>query len=243
MEHIINNTVQNASLTEYSRVNGSLLVLASGSPRRIEMFHEHVLDPMILPSDAEERIPDFLSPAEVTMFLSLLKAQDVAGKLEKSKPETASVQDITDQPRIIVGSDTVVVFENTILGKPQDEEDAYRMLSAMSGKKHQVITGVAIAALPGGSPLNSATPAGSPISGRNINCFYEISDVWFHDIPEDELRAYVQTDEPYDKAGAYAIQETFAKYTKKITGDINTIIGFPWDRFEKEMAKMGFALK
>ena len=68
-----------------------------------------------------------------------------------------------------------------------------------------------------------------------VKCFYDVSKVFFREVPEDELLAYIATDEPYDKAGAYAVQETFSKYTTKIEGDLENIIGFPFERFSEEI--------
>ena len=91
------------------------------------------------------------------------------------------------------------------------------MLRALSGRSHDVLTGVCL------------------LGSNSLKCFYEVSTVWLMDLPEDELRAYIATDEPYDKAGGYAIQETFSRYVTHVEGDIDNIIGFPFKRFLKEL--------
>ena len=194
------------------------MILASASPRRIEMFRKNGFDPKVLPSDYEENIPDFLTPAETVMFLALQKGLSVHRNLCCSDLSKACSGTFDC---MIISADTIVVDYKTgrILGKPKSEKEAYEMLSSLSGRSHHVLTGVCL------------------ISRNNdqfIKCFYESSEVFFKDIPVDELYAYVKTDEPYDKAGGYAIQETFGKYTDHIIGDLDNIIGFPFQRFLKE---------
>lgn len=191
------------------------LILASKSPRRIEMFRSHGFEPVVIPSAYEESIPDGLTPAETVMFLSLQKALSVRAQLDGVQTETNKTADSNDDC-LIVSADTIVVNDNIILGKPTDEKDAYSMLRALSGRSHEVLTGVCL------------------LGGGTIRCFYETSVVWLADLPEDELAAYIATDEPYDKAGGYAIQETFSKYVTHVEGDIDNIIGFPFERFLKE---------
>ncbi|MGI6722704.1 MAG: Maf family protein [Anaerovoracaceae bacterium] len=186
------------------------IVLASGSPRRIEMMQENGFRPQVMPSGIRENLPPFLTPREATMFLAMSKAFDVRSRLAP------------DDERLIVAADTVVVFEGRILGKPADPAQAKRMLLPMSGKKHEVITGVCLA-----------------FAGKSLSkCFAETSSVYFKELPVDEIEAYVGTDEPYDKAGGYAIQGTFARYTDHIEGDRNNIIGFPWNAFMRELRSL-----
>lgn len=195
------------------------LILASASPRRIEMFRKNGFDPKVVPSDYEENIQDFLTPAETVMFLALQKGLSVYRNLCCSQLPNDTPTNLNDC--MIISADTNVVdyTEGRILGKPKSEKEAYEMLSSLSGRSHHVLTGVCL------------------ISRNNdqlIKCFYESSEVFFKDIPVDELSAYVKTEEPYDKAGGYAIQETFGKYTDHIIGDLDNIIGFPFQRFLKE---------
>lgn len=182
------------------------LILASASPRRIEIFNNHNLFPTVMPSDADENIPIKLTPAETVMFLSLQKS---LWTIKNNKIPNNS---------IIVSADTIVVFGNKILGKPANERDAFDMLSRMSGKSHSVYTGVCIHTVTNG-----------------CTCFFDKSDVVFCDIPKSELLEYIKTDEPYDKAGGYGIQETFSKYAKLISGELDNVIGFPFTLFEKQL--------
>ena len=117
---------------------------------------------------------------------------------------------------LIIAADTIVVYDGKIIGKPGNREEAFRILSELRGNRHRVMTGVCIADT-------------SPGIKR---CLYEVTDVYFTDYSDGELEAYVDTDEPYDKAGGYAIQETFGRYISRIAGDRDNVIGFPMYRVE-----------
>ncbi|MEA4922613.1 MAG: Maf family protein [Eubacteriaceae bacterium] len=189
-------------------------ILASGSPRRIEMMEENSFPVLVMPSDIEEHIPDFLTPEEAVMFLAMSKAMDVKNRLDADR--------YGDDNPVITAADTVVVFEDQILGKPKDRADALAMLVPMSGKSHRVMTGVAIS-----------------FTDRALTfCFCETSKVYFKEMPEEEILQYVKTAEPYDKAGGYAVQETFSKYIDHIEGDRDNIIGFPWKRFRDTLDRL-----
>lgn len=187
-------------------INGRSLVLASHSPRRIEMMKEHGFDPEVIRPDVREVIPPFLTPEEAVMYLAMIKAFAVKEQLKKDDQRDSSM---------IIAADTIVVSSRQILGKPDGKADARRMLLSLSGTTHSVITGMCLAA-----------------SDEDLSkCFYETTDVTFSDLPEDELEEYLDTDEPYDKAGAYGIQGTFSKYVEKTSGDTDNVIGLPWQRF------------
>lgn len=181
------------------------IILASKSPRRIRMMREWGYDPIVIPSQAEETLPAFLRPASAVMYLSFLKAWDVASaKLD-------AYDEVT-----VIGSDTVVVADDAIIGKPSGPSEAFEILSRLRDDVHHVLTGVCIISKKDGH-----------ISKR---CLYESTAVWFKDYTDEELLAYVNTDEPYDKAGGYAIQETFSKYVDHIEGSFNNVVGFPIER-------------
>jgi septum formation protein len=186
------------------------IILASASPRRIEMFHDHGVFPVVIPSNATETTPIPLSPKETALFLALKKALSVK--------EQGHIPHTIHQNCIIIAADTLV-FKEELLGKPADKADAKRILSLLSGTSHQVITGVALLS------LNSS----------NIRLFVEESNVTFYPYSNDEIQDYLDTPEPYDKAGAYAIQGTFSKYIKEVTGDKNNVMGLPWDKLEGEL--------
>ena len=191
------------------------IVLASGSPRRIEMMRMHGIEPLVMPADIEENLPKVHGMCETVMFLALKKAQDVAGRL-------SSLADCTEEGSIIVAADTIVYKDGEIMGKPADRDDAYRMLDKLRNDFHYVVTGVALLSY-----------------GRQLTrVFAEVTKVYFEDYQDSELEAYLDTDEAYDKAGAYAIQGYFAKHIDHIEGSYDNVIGFPWDRIEKEILKM-----
>jgi septum formation protein len=192
-------------------IGGRHLILASASPRRLAIMHENGYAPEVIPADIEEQIPSFLTPEEAVMHLALSKALAVKKRLAARDTEEAAPLPAS----LIVGADTIVVSNRKILGKPEDKDDARKMLRDLSGITHQVLTGVAMA----------ATDTDSTI------CFCEVTHVTFRDLPKQELEAYLDTNEPYDKAGGYGIQGTFSQYVEKTRGDINNVIGFPWQRF------------
>lgn len=189
----------------------NIIVLASKSPRRIELMKQHGFDPVVHPSQADENLPEFISPECAVMFLAFLKAWDVT---EHFKDKYDNNEDFT-----VIGSDTVVVYDNKIIGKPINEEDAFTTLSALRNNQHSVITGVSIV---------------KRINGEYSKlCFYDETKVFFTDYSDEELRAYVSTPEPYDKAGGYAIQQTFGKYVDHIEGDYDNVVGFPITRVKE----------
>ena len=122
---------------------------------------------------------------------------------------------------IIIAADTVV-YKDGILGKPENRSDAARMLRKIKNTSHQVATGVAILI--------------ASESTRNV--FYDITEVFCKDFNDDELSAYLDTDEPYDKAGAYAIQGIFAKHIDHWNGSFDTVVGFPWELIELKLKEL-----
>ena len=194
------------------------IILASGSPRRIEMMRAYGIEPLIMPADIEENLPKVHGMCETVMFLALKKAQDVALRL-------SSLPDCLEKPEegsIIIAADTIVYKDGEIMGKPADRDDAYRMLDKLRNDFHYVVTGVSLLSY-----------------GRQLTrVFAEVTKVYFKDYPDSELEAYLDTDEAYDKAGAYAIQGYFAKHIDHIEGSYENVIGFPWERIEKEILKM-----
>ncbi len=193
-------------------MNKNKIVLASSSPRRIEMLRKNGIDAIIMPADVDETIPPFLKAQEVVMYLALKKALFVEQQILKSNLENP----------IIIAADTVV-YTDKIIGKPKDRQDAFNILWELRGKEHFVSTGVCLLQ-----------------AGKDIrHCFFEVTKVFFKDYSEEELNAYLDTPEPYDKAGAYAIQGEFGRYVDHIEGDLNNVIGFPWDRIKEELSSLG----
>lgn len=183
------------------------LILASGSPRRKELLQQLHIPFSVHVSNVDEKINHNYSPSEVVMDLALQKASDVA----------------TLYPNhIVLGSDTVVVYKDSILGKPASEAEAVKTLEMLSGKKHQVLTGVAL------------------VEGEQVQTFYEKTDVEFWPLTVDEITQYVRTGEPMDKAGSYGIQGLGAMFVKSIQGDYFSVVGLPLSRTIRELRKRGF---
>ncbi len=132
-----------------------------------------------------------------------------------------SVEDLCHDEDIILAADTIVLLDE-IIGKPVSEEDAHRILSTLNGKTHQVLTGVAIV----------------KAHKKKRAVFCETTQVTFKQYSEKDIRDYIQTSEPYDKAGGYAIQGAFGKYVDHIQGDKDNVIGLPWTRLVNELNKI-----
>ncbi len=186
------------------------IILASRSPRRIEMMKKNGYSPEIRPSDIDETLPEKIDMKDAVMFLALKKALDIEHHCTEA-----------DKGKIIIAADTVV-YKDEILGKPEDRTDAWNMLTKIKNTSHFVATGVAIVV------------AGHPL--REVFC--DVTEVFCKDYSEDELNAYLDTDEPYDKAGAYAIQGIFGKYIDHYEGAFDTVVGFPWEQIEKRLQKL-----
>lgn len=191
-------------------------ILASGSPRRIEMMQANGFNPLIMPADIEENAPLYGGMTETAMYLALKKAQDVEARWLASRQNP---QNPEERPPVVIAADTIVYYDGEIMGKPQDREDAFRMLTALRNNVHYVVTGVAL------------VEAGA----QNTRVFCEITRVYFKDYSDEDLQAYLDTDEAYDKAGAYAIQGYFSRYIDHFTGDYDNVVGFPWNRIMEEL--------
>ena len=193
-----------------SRVQKLTVVLASASPRRTELLEQGNIKHIVMPSHCEEVITSEV-PGQVVEELSVQKAEDVYRQYEKESQEDF----------LVIGSDTVVAAEGKILGKPKDEADAFRMISMLQGKTHQVYTGVTLLIKKDGKKIQKT--------------FNECSNVHVYPMSEEEIREYIATGEPMDKAGAYGIQGAFGVYIRGIEGDYNTIVGLPLARVYQEM--------
>lgn len=179
------------------------IVLASKSPRRIEMMKRSGFDPVIIPSSAEENLPIYDGMVDTPLFLSFKKATDVELKL----PEILS-----ENHPYIIAADTIV-YSDRIIGKPKNREDALKILMSLSGKTHHVVTGVSI--IKAGTTIRTS--------------FASVTSVTFRSYKESDLQEYLDTDEPYDKAGAYAIQGYFSRFIEKFEGSYDNVVGFPMD--------------
>jgi septum formation protein len=174
-------------------------VLASASPRRADLLAQIGIPFEVIPSDVREDLTLPLEPERHVLVLARLKAEDVARKRPGS---------------LVLGADTIVVREGTILGKPVDAADACRMLRLLSGRWHEVMTGVALRQEKGGKKREAV----------------EVTRVKFRDLGEEEIREYVATGEPLDKAGAYGIQGKGAVLVERIEGCYFNVVGLPLAR-------------
>ncbi|MEE1304165.1 MAG: Maf family protein [Agathobacter sp.] len=201
----------------------SKIVLASGSPRRKELLEQVGLEFEICPAKGEEIISKSI-PHEVVVELSEQKAKEVAAAVVAYDEAHADITTPTDI--MVIGADTVVAFEDKILGKPKDEEDAKDMLRMLSDKTHSVYTGVTIVFI-------------SKEGKTGIHSFYEKTDVSFYPLTDLEIQRYIESGDPLDKAGAYGIQGEFAKHIKGIQGEYNNVVGLPIARLYQELLRLG----
>ena len=193
------------------------IILASASPRRRELLERAGVKFEVIPASGDEnRTSD--DPKEAVAQLARDKAVSVKATVEDAEEGT-----------VIIGSDTVVVFQNMILGKPHDQEDAADTLKKLQGNTHQVYTGVSVLEKKNGQ--------------WQEHTFYESTDVTFYPVSDGEIREYVATGEPMDKAGSYGIQGLFGIYVKGINGDYNNVVGLPAARLFYEMKKSGIDLR
>ena len=180
------------------------IVLASGSPRRRQLLEWAELPFTVIVSDADESFPSGTPPAEAAVMVAMAKARAVQG-LE-------AYLTIPGRPSILA-ADTMVVLDADIIGKPLHRADAIQTLSRLSGRKHEVVTGVVI------------------LHGDDVIHFHDSTSVWFHDITKEAIEHYVDHYAPYDKAGAYAIQEWIGVVgLRRIEGDFYNVMGLPVSR-------------
>ena len=203
------------------------IILASDSPRRRELLTQIGIEFEIMVSDKEERITAE-DPAEICMHLAMQKALDVRDKLRAQRFESGDDRPVrseeiklgggipTEDEYTVIGADTIVVLERQILGKPKSREHAAQMLRSLSGREHQVYTGVCV------------------VRGDTTATFAEKTDVYVAPLSEADIRAYIATGDPMDKAGAYGIQGIFAKHIEKIDGDYFNVVGLPIGRLWRE---------
>lgn len=175
------------------------IILASASPRRKEILENVNVKFTVVASDIDEVILENEPPKELVKRLAFEKCMDIARK---------------NKDALVIGADTIVVLNNHILGKPNNEEDAYNMVKLLSGKKHQVITGISL--------IN--------LSSDKKVIDYVVSEVTFKDLSEETIRDYINTKESLDKAGAYGIQGYGGLLVENINGDYFNIVGLPISR-------------
>jgi len=186
---------------------GSVLILASASPRRAELLTAGGIAFEVRPAHIDERI----QPGE--------DASAYAGRVALEK---ARVVHAHSDGRPVLAADTVVVVDGLILGKPADADDAKRMLRLLSGRRHEVLTAVVLIAEDTGSVFHTSTGKSDPVS-----CQLEITTVEFAPLQGAEIEWYVATGEAFDKAGAYAIQGLASRFVTRIEGSYSNVVGLP----------------
>lgn len=181
-------------------------ILASASPRRKEILSNAGFSFEVIPSDADESTDESLSPEETVKELARRKAQYILDRY----PD-----------RVVFGCDTVVAVDGVILGKPADDEDAFRMLKMLSGRSHRVSTGVCI------------------ISADKEICFSDTTQVSFYELSDETIKSYIATRECSDKAGSYGIQGYGSVLVKEIKGDYFSVMGLPAAAASRALSEFG----
>lgn len=188
------------------------MVLASASPRRRELIERLHVPCVCMESDYEESAAGYsdIPGAQLPLCFAEGKAAAVQRRLQAQRGERQEKQEgASPREPIIIGADTVVLLEGKVLGKPSDEAEAAAMLRSLSGRWHEVVTGVAL------------------LQGQKKICFSVNTQVCFYELSEAEIEGYIRTGEPMDKAGAYGIQGEAALFVREIRGDFYNVIGLP----------------
>ena len=193
------------------------MILASGSPRRIDMLREAGYTPEVVIPQADESIHLDMTPAQMVMCLALRKALDAERRAELSVSRS--------EPALLIAADTIV-YAGRVIGKPLSERDAFETLCALRGRAHDVYSGVCLSL---------------PASGlrRVFSCRTRVE---FTDYSDEDIRRYIATGEPMDKAGSYAIQGGFAPYIRHLDGPRDNVIGFPMQAIGAELKALGLSL-
>ena len=175
------------------------LILASQSPRRQELLKLFNIPFTIRVADTDETMDESKAPYDEVARVSCLKAMAVS----------------REESDVVIAADTIVVCDGKVLGKPKDEADARRMLALLSGRDHQVMTGLTV------------------LRGEKILSCTEVTDIHFRALTEKEIESYIRTGEPMDKAGSYGIQGGAALFAEKLRGDYFNVVGLPVCRLGK----------
>lgn len=182
-------------------------ILASASPRRKELLSIYVKDFKIMPADIDETVPKNIALKDAPLYIAKEKAAAVFNKLNEDE--------------IIITADTIVLLDNKIYGKPKDKLDAYNMIKTLSGRTHQVITGVCCYS-----------------KDKQINIeFSDVTNVSFTDISDEIIEKYLENAEYIDKAGAYAVQGLASMFVEKIEGSYDNVVGLPMGRLARNLIK------
>ena len=184
------------------------LILASQSPRRRELLGLTGLPFIVRAADIDETMDSGRAPFDEVARVSRLKAEAVA-----RKPED-----------VVIAADTIVVCEGEVLGKPRNEADAFRILSLLSGRHHEVMTGMTV------------------VCGDKVITHTEVTKIHFRELSPEEIRAYIASGEPMDKAGAYGIQGGAALFADEMVGDYYNVMGLPVCRLAVILRSLGLPI-
>jgi septum formation protein len=193
-----------AFLIIFKPVNLPPVILASASPRRAELLRQLGIEFTVVPSDAPELHDDQLTAREISQLNAYRKARGVAKKFPDA---------------LVLGADTLVYLDTTLLGKPANSEDAYRMLSQLSGRTHEVVTAICL--------LHLRT--------HRQKVFFESTAVTFRALDAVNIRRYLTKVNPFDKAGAYAIQDEGDLIVERISGSYTNVVGLPVEKLREEL--------
>jgi septum formation protein len=219
-------------------MDGVKIILASGSPRRRELLAQIGLNFEVRVSNVEEKVTA-TDPGAVVEALSAQKAEAVFAEIVSQRAEGMSMEPAyrTEDAKVsgsegllVIGADTVVAVDGRILGKPSQKEEAREMLEMLSGRSHEVYTGITLIY---GAQTEAIPGHGSGNTGRKT--FHETTSVSFYPMWKQEIDSYIASGDCMDKAGAYGIQGIFARYVRKIEGDYNNVVGLPVGRLYQEM--------
>jgi septum formation protein len=214
------------------------ILLASQSPRRYEILAAHGVEAVAVPPEADESLPPALSeagPGDVVRYLARKKALDVYARVgsygdaagegfapathERSEYRPGASRAAPERlPALLVAADTIVWLDR-IIGKPADEEDAFRILSSYRNRTHEVWTGVTL--------IDRVTGAEDTFAAR--------TRVTVGDFTDEEVRTYIRVEQPFDKSGAYAIQSSWGKNITSVDGGVENVIGFPWPDIKQHL--------
>ncbi len=184
------------------------VILASKSPRRIEILRSHGIDAVIMPTDTDETLPDGIGMTEAVEILAERKSRACYDEVMADPEAAARYADYC-----IIGADTIV-WKDEIMGKPKDAADAFRMLDSIRGTHHYVVTGVCVI----------------DVKSGEATVLSDITTVYCKDYSDADIMDCISREEPYDKAGSYAIQGYFGRYIDHIDGDYENVVGLPFHR-------------
>jgi septum formation protein len=202
------------------------IILASKSPRRLDILRAHGIEPFVAPSLADETLPEEIEsagPEPVVLCLARAKARDVLGRLSSPDADPRMKAAASGLPGevILLAADTIVYLDG-IIGKPADADDAFAILSRLRGRTHEVWSGVTL-----------------------VDCMTGVEDsfavrtrVTFKDYPDEEIRRFIREEKPFDKSGSYAIQSSWSRNVARVDGGIENVVGLPWPEVEAHLERM-----